>query len=153
MLRIESNKAFDVTAELPGMDDKNIEVKVANGNLTMRRSRRERSTARPPEHFSNAGIITGTRHSGYVLARNPEGALSDPKIGTRPIVSRKAAVPVALRPHFVHYVVLAYVPDNLEAEIGIRPDFGRRRMIDLEGLDLLAEIGGVSAYMDHIANA
>jgi len=26
-------------------------------------------------------------------------------------------------------------------------------MINLEGLDLLAEIGGVSADMDHIANA
>jgi hypothetical protein len=55
--------------------------------------------------------------------------------------------PVALLPHFVHDVVLADVPDHLEAEIGIRPHFGRRRMIDLNGLDLLAEIGGVSAYM------
>lgn len=32
----ESDKAYEVAAELPGMDEKNIEVKVANGNLTIR---------------------------------------------------------------------------------------------------------------------
>ncbi|MGZ5901411.1 MAG: Hsp20/alpha crystallin family protein [Reyranella sp.] len=32
----EGDKAYEVTAELPGMDEKNIEVKVANGNLTIK---------------------------------------------------------------------------------------------------------------------
>jgi len=32
----ESEKAYELTAELPGMDEKNIEVKVANGNLIIK---------------------------------------------------------------------------------------------------------------------
>jgi HSP20 family protein len=32
---VESEKAYEVTAELAGIDEKNIEVKVANGILTM----------------------------------------------------------------------------------------------------------------------
>ena len=49
--------------------------------------------------------------------------------------------------------VLARVLDHLEAEIAVRPHFSRWRMINLEGLDLLAEIGGVHTDVDHIANA
>jgi hypothetical protein len=60
---------------------------------------------------------------------------------------------VALGPHFVHDVVLAHVPDHLQAEIVVRPHFGRRRVINLEGPNSLAEIGGVSADVDHVANA
>ncbi|MGB8118304.1 MAG: hypothetical protein WCF56_06195, partial [Pseudolabrys sp.] len=37
-------------------------------------------------------------------------------------------------------------------EIVLRPHFGRRRMVYLERFNLLAEIGGVSADMDYIAN-
>lgn len=42
----ESQKAYEITAELPGMDEKNIEVKVANGNLIIKgegRKKRRRS--------------------------------------------------------------------------------------------------------------
>jgi hypothetical protein len=49
--------------------------------------------------------------------------------------------------------VLARVIDQLQAEIIVRPHLGCRRMINLEGLDPLPEIGGMSAYVDHIANA
>ena len=38
---IEHEKAFELTAELPGLDDKNIEVKVANGVLTIRGEKAE----------------------------------------------------------------------------------------------------------------
>ena len=48
--------------------------------------------------------------------------------------------------HFEHDVVLARVLDHLQAEIVVRPYLGRRRMINLEGLDLLAEIGGVRMW-------
>ena len=44
--------------------------------------------------------------------------------------------------HFEHDVVLARVLDHFQAEIVVRPYLGRR-VINLEGLDLLAEIGGV----------
>ena len=49
--------------------------------------------------------------------------------------------------------MLARVLDHLQAEIVIRSHFGRQRMINLEGLDLLAEIGGVPTDADHIAKA
>ena len=32
----ETDNAYEITAELPGMDEKNVEVKVANGVLTIR---------------------------------------------------------------------------------------------------------------------
>src|SRR5262245_24957940 len=51
--------------------------------------------------------------------------------------------PASLRMHFEHDVVLARVLDHFQAEIVVRPYLGRRRMINLEGVDLLAEIGGV----------
>jgi len=37
----ESQKAYEITAELPGMDEKNIEVKVANSNLSIKGERQE----------------------------------------------------------------------------------------------------------------
>ncbi len=38
---VEKDKAYEVTAELPGMDEKNIEVKVANGTLTIKGEKSE----------------------------------------------------------------------------------------------------------------
>lgn len=38
---VESEKAYEITAELPGMDEKNIEVKLANGNLTIKGEKQE----------------------------------------------------------------------------------------------------------------
>jgi HSP20 family protein len=37
----ESEKAYELTAELPGMDEKNIDVKIANGNLIIKGEKRE----------------------------------------------------------------------------------------------------------------
>jgi HSP20 family protein len=37
----ETDKAYEVTAELPGMDEKNIEVKVADGVLTITGEKQE----------------------------------------------------------------------------------------------------------------
>jgi len=38
---VEKNDAYEVTAELPGMNEKNIEVKLANGVLTIRGEKQE----------------------------------------------------------------------------------------------------------------
>jgi HSP20 family protein len=38
---VETDKAYEISAELPGMDEKNIEVKVANGGLTIRGEKKE----------------------------------------------------------------------------------------------------------------
>jgi HSP20 family protein len=37
----ESDKAYEITAELPGMDEKSIEVKLANGGLAIRGEKQE----------------------------------------------------------------------------------------------------------------
>ena len=39
----ETDKAYEITAELPGMDQKNIEVKVANGVLSITGEKRKES--------------------------------------------------------------------------------------------------------------
>jgi len=38
---VESEKGYEITADLPGMDEKNIEVKVTDGVLTMKGERQE----------------------------------------------------------------------------------------------------------------
>jgi HSP20 family protein len=38
---VEKDDAYEVTAELPGMDEKNIEVKLVNGSLTIRGEKQE----------------------------------------------------------------------------------------------------------------
>jgi HSP20 family protein len=38
---VERNDAFEMTAELPGLDEKNIEVNVANGVLTVKGQKEE----------------------------------------------------------------------------------------------------------------
>jgi HSP20 family protein len=38
---VEKEKAFEVTAELPGMDEKNIDVSVSNGMLTIKGEKQE----------------------------------------------------------------------------------------------------------------
>ena len=38
---VEKDGAFEITAELPGMDESNVEVKLSNGNLTIRGEKKE----------------------------------------------------------------------------------------------------------------
>ena len=38
---VENEKGYEITADLPGMDEKNIEVKVSDGVLTMKGERQE----------------------------------------------------------------------------------------------------------------
>jgi HSP20 family protein len=38
---VEKDNAYEVTAELPGMDEKNIEVKLDNGGLTIKGEKQE----------------------------------------------------------------------------------------------------------------
>ena len=47
----ESEKAFELTAELPGMDEKNIEVKVANGNLIIKGEKQEEKEEKKKDYY------------------------------------------------------------------------------------------------------
>jgi len=48
---VESEKAYEVTAELPGMDEKNIEIKVANGVLTMKGEKQEQKEEKKKDSY------------------------------------------------------------------------------------------------------
>ena len=48
---VEGEKAYEITAELPGMDEKNIEVKVANGNLTIKGEKQEEKEEKKKDYY------------------------------------------------------------------------------------------------------
>ena len=45
----ESDKAYEISAELPGMDEKNIEVKVVNGSLIIKGEKQEEKEEKKKE--------------------------------------------------------------------------------------------------------
>jgi HSP20 family protein len=47
----ETDQAFKVAAELPGMDEKNIEVKVANGMLTIKGEKQEQKEEGKQDYY------------------------------------------------------------------------------------------------------
>lgn len=47
----ETDKAFEIIAELPGMDEKNIEVKVADGVLTIKGEKREEKEEKNKDYY------------------------------------------------------------------------------------------------------
>jgi HSP20 family protein len=49
----ESEKAYEVTADLPGMDEKNIEVNVANGTLTIKGEKQEQTEEKKKDYYLN----------------------------------------------------------------------------------------------------
>jgi HSP20 family protein len=47
----ESDKAYEITAELPGMDEKSIEVKVVNGSLTIKGEKQEEKEEKKKDYY------------------------------------------------------------------------------------------------------
>jgi len=70
---IEKEKAFEITAELPGMDEKNIEVKVVNGSLTIKGEKQEEKEEKKKDYYLHE------RHFGSFERsfRVPEGVDAD----------------------------------------------------------------------------
>jgi HSP20 family protein len=48
---VEKDNAYEVTAELPGIDEKNIDVKVANGVLTIKGERQEEKEEKKKDYY------------------------------------------------------------------------------------------------------
>ncbi|MGY3617088.1 Hsp20/alpha crystallin family protein [Bradyrhizobium sp. USDA 10063] len=48
----ESDKAYEITAELPGLDEKNIEVNVVNGGITIKGEKREETEEKKDYYVS-----------------------------------------------------------------------------------------------------
>jgi HSP20 family protein len=47
----ESDKAYEITAELPGLDEKDIEVKLANGDLTIKGEKQEDKEQKTKDYY------------------------------------------------------------------------------------------------------
>lgn len=54
----EKEKSFEITAELPGMDEKNIEVKLSNGSLIIKGEKKE------DKEETKKGYYVSERHYG-----------------------------------------------------------------------------------------
>jgi HSP20 family protein len=48
---VEKDNAFEVTAELPGLDEKDIEVKLANGGLTIKGEKQEEKVEKEKGYY------------------------------------------------------------------------------------------------------
>ncbi|NWG25785.1 MAG: Hsp20/alpha crystallin family protein [Pseudorhodoplanes sp.] len=48
---VEKDNAFELTADLPGMDEKNIEVKVSNGTLTIKGEKQEEKEEKKKDYY------------------------------------------------------------------------------------------------------
>jgi HSP20 family protein len=69
----EKDKAYEITAELPGLDEKNVEVKVANGMLSIKGEKKEEKEEK------KRGYYLSERRYGAFERRFqiPEGVDSD----------------------------------------------------------------------------
>jgi HSP20 family protein len=47
----EKDKAYEITAELPGLDENNIEVKVSNGTLTIKGEKKEEKQEEKKDYY------------------------------------------------------------------------------------------------------
>ena len=48
---VEKPTAYEITAELPGIDEKNIELKLANSNLTIRGEKQEEKEEKKKDYY------------------------------------------------------------------------------------------------------
>lgn len=47
----ETDKAYEITAELPGIDEKNVEVKLANGMLTIKGEKQDEKEEKKKDYY------------------------------------------------------------------------------------------------------
>ncbi|MBW7973838.1 Hsp20/alpha crystallin family protein [Bradyrhizobium sp. BR 10289] len=69
----ESDTAYDITAELPGFDEKNIDIKVTNGGLTIKGEKREETEEKKKDYYVSERRY-GTFERSFTL---PEGVNAD----------------------------------------------------------------------------
>jgi len=69
----QTEKAYEITAELPGMDEKNIEVKIANGVLTIKGEKQEEKEEKKKDYYLSERSFGSFERSFQV----PEGIDQD----------------------------------------------------------------------------
>ena len=101
---VEKDKAYDVTAELPGMDESNIEVKLANDVLTIKGEKKEEKEEKNKDYYLSerrygsferrfqvpAGVDTGKIEANFkkgvltvMLPKTPEARATEKKIAVK----------------------------------------------------------------------
>jgi len=56
----ETEKAYEITAELPGIDQKNVEVNLANGGITIKGEKKEESEEKKKDYY-----VTERRYGSF----------------------------------------------------------------------------------------
>jgi HSP20 family protein len=70
---VEKDKAYEITAELPGMDDKDIEVKFADGVLSIKGEKKEEKEEKKKDWY-----LSERRYGSFQRAfRVPDGVEAD----------------------------------------------------------------------------
>ncbi|RNJ48127.1 Hsp20/alpha crystallin family protein [Methylocystis hirsuta] len=70
---VEKEKEYEITAELPGMDDKSVEVKLSNGTLTIGGEKKEEKEEKKEGYY-----FSERRYGSFKRAfRLPEGVDAD----------------------------------------------------------------------------
>ena len=69
----ETDKAYEITAELPGLDEKNIEVKLANGVLSIKGEKQEEKEEKQKDYYRRERSFGSFQRSFQV----PEGVDTD----------------------------------------------------------------------------
>jgi HSP20 family protein len=69
----ETDKAYEITAELPGMDEKNVEVKLANGVLTIKGEKRDEKEEKRKDYYMRERSFGSFQRSFQV----PDGVDAD----------------------------------------------------------------------------
>jgi len=70
---VEKEKDYEITAELPGMDEKNIQLKISNGMLTIGGEKSETKEEKKKDYF-----LSERRYGSFERSfRLPEGVEAD----------------------------------------------------------------------------
>jgi HSP20 family protein len=88
----ESDKAYEITAELPGLDEKNIEVSVANGGLTIKGEKNEEKEQTQKDYYvSERSYGSFERHFGLPEGVDPDKIEASFKNGVLKVTLPKTA--------------------------------------------------------------
>ena len=63
---IETDKAYEITAELPGIDEKNVDVKFANGVLTIKGEKQDEKEEKKKDYYMRERSF-GSFESSFVV--------------------------------------------------------------------------------------
>jgi len=64
---VENEKAYEITAEIAGMDEKDIEVKLANGGLTIKGEKQEEKEEKQKDYYLHERSVGAFEHCFAVL--------------------------------------------------------------------------------------